>query len=63
RDVARRWRELAYQSTGGDPALFAKMAQVWRESLASPDVAPTLPFSADVWAFVGKAMAHLPPLA
>ncbi len=61
RDVARRWRELAHQSTGGDPALFAKMAQVWRESLASPEVAPTLPISPEVWAFVGKAMAYLPP--
>ncbi len=60
-DVARRWRALARLSTGGDPALYAKMAQVWRDSLANRDVAPTLPFSPEVWAFVGQAMTKLAP--
>ncbi|MEO7026146.1 MAG: MerR family transcriptional regulator [Caulobacteraceae bacterium] len=60
-DVARRWRELAKRSTAGDPAIYAKMGEVWRQSLASPEVAPTLPFSRDVWNFVGQALAHLPP--
>ena len=62
-DVAQRWRALARRSTGEDPALYAKMAQVWRDSLASLDVAPTLPFGPEVWAFVGQAMSHLGPEA
>jgi DNA-binding transcriptional MerR regulator len=60
-DVARRWRALALRSTGGDPELYGKMGQVWRDALADPDVAPSLPFGPEVWNFVGKAMTHLAP--
>jgi DNA-binding transcriptional MerR regulator len=59
-DVARRWRALVMVSTGGDMAITAKMSEAWREALADPEVAPVLPFSADVWTFVGQAMARLP---
>jgi DNA-binding transcriptional MerR regulator len=59
-DVARRWRALVMVSTGGDMAITAKMSEAWREALADPDVAPVLPFSAEVWTFVGQAMSRLP---
>jgi DNA-binding transcriptional MerR regulator len=59
-DVARRWRALVMVSTGGDMAITAKMSEAWREALADPDVAPVLPFSSDVWTFVGQAMSRLP---
>ncbi len=62
-DVARRWRAQVMLATGGDLAVTAKMGEAWRESLASPEVAPALPFGPEVWAFVGQAMAHLPPIA
>jgi DNA-binding transcriptional MerR regulator len=59
-DVARRWRALVMVSTGGDMAITAKMSEAWREALADPDVAPVLPFNAQVWTFVGQAMSRLP---
>lgn len=62
-NIARRWRAQVLLSTGGDLSITAKMGEAWRESLASPDVAPTLPFGPDVWAFVSQAMTHLPPIA
>ncbi|MGI8840096.1 MAG: MerR family transcriptional regulator [Caulobacteraceae bacterium] len=62
-NVARRWRAQVMLSTGGNLSITAKMGEAWRESLASPDVAPTLPFGSDVWAFVSQAMAHLAPIA
>ncbi len=62
-NVARRWRAQVMLSTGGNLSITAKMGEAWRESLASPEVAPTLPFGPDVWAFVGQAMAHLPSIS
>jgi DNA-binding transcriptional MerR regulator len=59
-EVARRWRALVRVSTGGDMSITAKMSEAWREALADPDVAPVLPFSAEVWTFVGQAMSRLP---
>ena len=61
-DVARRWRDLVMVSTGGDMAITAKMSEAWREALADPNVAPVLPFTSEVWTFVGQAMSRLPPL-
>jgi DNA-binding transcriptional MerR regulator len=58
-DLARRWRAQVRLATGGDPALQAKIGQVWKDSLANEDVAPTLPFGPEVMAFVGAAMSHL----
>jgi len=59
-DLARRWRAQVRLATGGDPAIGAKLSAVWRDSLASPQVAPTLPFGPEVMAFVGQAMGRLP---
>jgi len=60
-DVARRWRALVMVSTGGDMAITAKMGEAWREALTDPDVAPVLPFTSEVWNFVGQAMSRLRP--
>lgn len=59
-NVARRWRALVILSTGGDMKITTKMGEAWREALSDPDVAPVLPFSAEVWNFVGQAMSRLP---
>jgi hypothetical protein len=58
-ELARRWRAQVRLATGGDPALQAKIGQVWKDSLADKDVAPTLPFGPEVMTFVGAAMSHL----
>jgi len=58
-DLARRWQAQVRLATGGNPETFAKIGAVWRESLADPKVAPTLPFGPEVMAFVGKATALL----
>jgi len=60
RDLALRWREQIRLSTGGDPAIEAKLNQVWKESFAKPDVAAALPFGPEVMAFVSQAMARIP---
>jgi DNA-binding transcriptional MerR regulator len=60
-DVARRWRALVMVSTGGDMAITTKMGEAWREALSDPDIAPVLPFTSEVWNFVGQAMSRLPP--
>jgi len=57
-DLARRWKALVLQATGGDPAITAKMGQAWQDSFADPKVAPALPFGPEVMAFVGQAMAR-----
>ena len=58
-DLARRWRAQVKLATGGDPAVFAKIGAVWKESMADPKVAPALPFGPEVMAFVGQATARL----
>ncbi len=58
-DLARRWQAQVRLAAGGDPATFAKIGAVWRESLADPKVAPALPFGPEVMAFVSAASARL----
>ncbi|MFO1183508.1 MAG: MerR family transcriptional regulator [Bauldia sp.] len=58
-DLARRWQALAGQFTRGDPALTQSVQAVYREGFAKPEMAQHMPFSAEVYAFVGKAMAAL----
>lgn len=59
RDLARRWRAQVALATGGDPQVNAKLTAVWRDSMGSPDVAPSLPFGSEVMDFVGQAMGRL----
>ena len=58
-DVARRWNGLVNQFTQGDPKLAEGSAKVWKDAFADPKIAPRLPVGADLFAFVGKAMARL----
>ena len=60
-DLARRWKALVLEATGGDPQITAKIGRVWQESFADPQVAPELPFGPEVMAFVGEAMARATP--
>ncbi|MGN6516733.1 MAG: MerR family transcriptional regulator [Rhizomicrobium sp.] len=57
--VARRWSALVHQFTQGDPRLAEGSSKVWKDAFADPKIASRLPVSADLFAFVGKAMAKL----
>ena len=54
-DVARRWRELVEQFTGGDPKIAARTAAIWKDAFADPETAPKLPFSPELAEFVRRA--------
>ena len=54
-DVARRWRELVEQFTGGDPKIAARTAAIWKDAFADPAAAPRLPFSPELADFVRRA--------
>ena len=58
-DLARRWRALVDQFTGGKPSAAAKVRAVWNGAMADPKAAPKLPLNPQVFEFVGKAMAKL----
>lgn len=56
-NLARQWKAQIDRFTGGDPTAFQKAGAVWKDALADPVAAPQLPLDAEVFAFVGKAMA------
>jgi len=58
-DLARRWQALVDAFTQRNPAIEAKMQAVWRDAAADPSVAPSLPLTPEIRAFVGRAMAAL----
>jgi DNA-binding transcriptional MerR regulator len=57
--VARRWKALVDQFTGGDPAIAGKVRAIWGEAMADPKAAPKLPLNPEVFAFMAKAQAKL----
>jgi len=57
--LARRWKALVEQFTGGDPALAGKARAVWKDAMSDPQAAPKLPLDPAIFAFMGKAMAKL----
>jgi len=61
-DLARRWRGLVAEFTGGDTAILGKLNAVWGEAFADPAVAPKLPFGPELMGFVMKAQAKLKQL-
>ncbi|GAA0536176.1 DNA-binding transcriptional MerR regulator [Rhizomicrobium palustre] len=61
-DLARRWRALVLEFTGGDSAVQGKLTSVWKEAFATPDVAPKLPFGPELMGFVMQAQAKLKEL-
>jgi len=58
-DVARHWKKLVDEFTGGDPAVARKVRAIWNDAMADPKAAPRLPLSPKIFAFVGKSMAKL----
>ena len=60
--VARRWRALVNQFTGGDPAIAAKVKAVWSDAMADPKAALKLPLNTEIFAFIAKAQAKLKEL-
>jgi len=54
-DVARRWRDLVGQFTGGGPRVAERTAGVWRDAFADPDAAARLPFGPELMDFVRRA--------
>jgi len=57
--VARRWKALVDQFTGGDPAVAGKVRAIWSEAMADPKAAPKLPLNPEIFAFMAKAQAKL----
>jgi hypothetical protein len=59
-DLARRWRQVVRQLSGGDAKLAAKGRAAWMEALADPRVAASMALTPEVMDFVKKAQANLP---
>jgi len=55
KNLARRWFAQIARFTGGDPAVTAKLGKVWSESMRDPALAPQLPMTPELMAFVGAA--------
>lgn len=55
--VARRWKALVEQFTGGDPKVAARTAAMWKEAFADPASAPKLPYGPELMEFVQAAQA------
>lgn len=58
-DLARRWNALIEKFTGGDQGLREKVRAVWKEAMNDPDIAPVIPLTPQVSAFMGKALKRL----
>jgi DNA-binding transcriptional MerR regulator len=58
-DLARRWNALIEQFTGGDQVLRQKVRAVWKDAMNDPKVAPVIPLTPQVSAFMGKALEYL----
>lgn len=56
-NLARRWQAQVARFTGGDPELFIRLGNVWKDAMADPEAAPKLPMNTELYAFVGKAIA------
>ena len=54
-DLARRWMVQVNRFTGGDAAINAKSSAMYKDAFSDPDTAGKMPFSAELWRFVGEA--------
>ena len=57
--LARRWRDQVQQFTKGDAALTGQVSGMYKEGLADPKTAPKMPFSPEVFRFIGEAQKRL----
>jgi MerR family transcriptional regulator, thiopeptide resistance regulator len=58
-DLARRWKAMIEEFTGGDQAMLGKLRNVWTDAFADPNLAPKLPMTPELMGFVSQAMAKL----
>jgi DNA-binding transcriptional MerR regulator len=58
KDLLRRWNAQVEQFTGGDPALWAKSAAVWKDAMSDPAATARMPFKPEVFDFL-KEVARL----
>lgn len=58
-DLARRWKGLVEEFTGGDPVILGKLRAVWNDAFADPKVAAAAPISRELMDFVSQAMAKM----
>jgi DNA-binding transcriptional MerR regulator len=58
-DLARRWNAQVAEFTQGDEGLARAAGGMYRDAFADPGVAPTMPFSAELWGFVAEASRRL----
>jgi hypothetical protein len=56
--LARRWKALYQQFTGGDAALESKVQAVWNDAFADPKAAAKLPASKEMFAFIHEALKN-----
>ncbi len=58
-DLARRWQALIAQFTGGDEAMANKVRSVWKDAMNDPKLAPLIPWTPQIAAYMKKAQEHL----
>lgn len=54
KDLLRRWKAQVEQFTGGDPALWAKSAAMWKDALSDPAATARMPFKPELFAFLSE---------
>lgn len=58
-DLARRWRDQVNAFTQGDPETARKVGALWKDAMADPARAQSLPMNPELFAFMGRAQAAL----
>ncbi|MBS0295272.1 MAG: MerR family transcriptional regulator [Proteobacteria bacterium] len=58
-DLCRRWNAMVGQFTRGDAQLSGQVGGMYREGFSDPKTAGQMPFSGEVWAFMGEAQKRL----
>ncbi len=58
KDLLRRWNAEVEKFTGGDPALWAKSAAMWKDAMSDPTATARMPFKPEMFAFL-KEVASL----
>jgi DNA-binding transcriptional MerR regulator len=54
KDLLRRWNAEVERFTGGDPALRAKSAAMWKDAMSDPAATARMPFKPEMFAFLGE---------
>jgi len=54
KDLLRRWNAEVEKFTGGDPALWAKSAAMWKDAMSDPAATARMPFKPEIFAFLNQ---------